>query len=248
MNTMQNIGLPGTCRKCGDYIIFSKCKVCPNGKNGEFCCKYGDKCFKGCRNGISCQKYCKFMEKCRRLDCKYAHGPIWEPLKNQKICEIGPNCTRQNCSNFCSHPWLDIKEEQFCTIISKPQPQPQPFCTIIPKPQPQPLIIVTPLTIFHYNGRIQYNYSFNGVAFATMSEAPKMTDEQLHKVGTDIYPFIQSVIPGQVGQVIEIILDWVKGGYISFEELAGYTQNKTVNQSLVDKINEALKFLQNQNQ
>jgi len=231
------MGKSGTCKKCGEMVIFANCKICPKGGNRQICCKYGDECFKGCEQGTSCQKWCKRNMECARSDCKYAHSEGWNAFANQKPCRDGNKCNRTDCWKFFSHPW-DLKEQQTCTIIQKPQPQPQP--------QPQPLVIVTPLSIYNYNGRVQYNYIIDGVAVSTTTEVPKLTEEQLNIFGTAIYPFIQSVIPGQVGKITGMILDSFKRGGISFEEMAGYTKNQIVNQSLVDKINEALKILQNQ--
>ena len=99
------MGKSGTCALCGTYIqnrSYTKCKK-GGGRTG-FCCKYLDKCLKGCESGKPCQKMCSHNMKCFRRDCQFAHSENWNPVQNQKPCRDGSACHKKDCYKFFSHP------------------------------------------------------------------------------------------------------------------------------------------------
>lgn len=171
------------------------------------------------RQGASRRKTCRDKDNCPNPVCHWYHTQGW--LRNGIKCRNGNACNHNGC--HFNHPRdIGAYQQQLVQQFAIQQQQQMAY--------QQQLI----------NQMVQQQ-----MAQQQMAQQQIAQQQMLQNLGNELYPFIQSVEPKLAGKITGMLLESVKIGNKSEEEIRQCIAGKKVNQTLIDFINEALCVLKN---
>ena len=162
------------------------------------------------RQGKSRGKTCQDKDNCTNPVCHWHHTQGW--LRDGIKCRNGNACNHADC--HFNHPRdIGAYQQQLVQQFAIQQQQQMAY---------------------------QQQLIQQKIIQQQMIQQQMAQQQMLQNLGNELYPFIQSVEPKLAGKITGMLLELVKTGNKSEEEVRQWIAGKKVNQTLIDFINEAL--------
>tara|TARA_B100001971_G_scaffold63737_1_gene58669 strand:- start:5989 stop:6597 length:609 start_codon:yes stop_codon:yes gene_type:complete len=182
------------------------------------------------RQGKSRGKTCQDKDNCTNPVCHWHHTQGW--LRDGIKCRNGNACNHADC--HFNHPRdIGAYQQQLVQQFAIQQQQQMAYQQqLIQQKIIQQQMIQQQMA--------QQQMAQQQMAQQQMIQQQMAQQQMLQNLGNELYPFIQSVEPKLAGKITGMLLELVKTGNKSEEEVRQWIAGKKVNQTLIDFINEAL--------